>query len=368
MDDILGDRSRANLSGITCAIPYWQLEVYDDGRIGHCCPTWLSTPIGNIKETSLYQAIYSQNSEKIRASIESGEFSYCSKTLCPFLSKYVVSKEISFPILSKNSAAEGGYNKVLGRNEVHLMLNYDKSCNLKCPSCRSDSIMTTEKNISADQMLVHDAIKKNIKELLEMGNTVHLGITSTGDAFASPLFARLLRELEFNDRLFLAIYTNGVLMEEHRFTEPMYKMIKSFGISVDAASEEVYRSVRRGGNFKKLMENIRWLDKAIQLKKFPNFAHLTINFVVQKENFREMKEFAQFFTEYSSVNSIWFNLIADWGHLGRVKFEDLAVWRVDHPEHNDFLKVINDDYFFHNPRINMGSLSHYRNEGFLLSN
>src|SRR5690606_12426885 len=96
---------------------------------------------------------------------------------------------------------------------------------------------------------VHEAVFRNIEELRQAGFALTLNITGSGDAFASPLYSRLLRELSYDPRLKLELQTNGVLMEESKFTPAMFQMLRFLAVSVDAASKPVYDQVRRGGNF-----------------------------------------------------------------------------------------------------------------------
>ena len=88
------------------------------------------------------------------------------------------------------------------------------------------------------------------------------------------------------------------------------------------------------------------------------FRSYKINFIVERENFREIPSFAKWILEYPSVNEVWFNLIADWGHLPAEEFKKRAVWMGEHPDHQEFLSVIRDPAL-RTPRVNLGNLSAY---------
>jgi len=346
-----------SLQEVSCDFPYWRFEVMPEGKIHHCCPTWLPQNIGKITDFSILEAFEGDISKKIRESIELGEFKYCDKKLCPYLSQYVNLGEIRSPIHKKKDLSKKDYS-LEHTKRILIMLNYDPSCNLRCPSCRNETRLFTEENASDELKAIHLAVMKNIRELREKDFFLHLNITGSGDAFASPLYFRLLRELEYSPRMLLEIQTNGTLMEENRFTDAMYRMIHFLTVSVDAASQPVYELVRRGGNFDRLVKNLDWMDKTILGGRFEHKIYYKINFIVQKDNFREMVNFAKWILSYSSVSEIWFNLIADWGHLPKNDFDSRAIWQKEHPDHEEFLELVKNP-ILRNPRINLGNLTTY---------
>ncbi len=81
------------------------------------------------------------------------------------------------------------------------------------------------------------------------------------------------------------------------------------------------------------------MDKA-QENKLKKLEGVAFVFVVQRDNFREMPLFVEWISSLKSKNTIWFNLIADWGHLTSEKFNHKAVWKKEHPDHLEFLEVL----------------------------
>jgi MoaA/NifB/PqqE/SkfB family radical SAM enzyme len=329
------------------------------GEIHHCCPTWLPHNLGDITKISLLEAFHGPLSTDIRRSIEMGEFKYCDKKLCPYLSQYLNLGEIRSPIHDKETEVSviDHYSMEKSRR-VLVMLNYDMSCNLRCPSCRNEAIIFTEENMPPRLRAINEAVLRNIRELKEAGYWLHLNITGSGDAFASPLYYKMLSEMEFDPKVKLEIQTNGVLMDASRFTEPMFKMIRFLTVSVDAATKGTYEKVRRGGSFERLLKNLDWVDGALLSGQFHQRVFYKVNFIVQKDNFHEIVDFARWILKYRSVTEIWFNLIADWGHLSKDEFSERAIWMKDHPLHAEFLRVVRDPVL-RDPRINLGNLSTY---------
>jgi len=331
----------------------------EGGSIFHCCPTWLPHPVANITEVSILEAYAGSLSSDVRREVQSGSFQYCEAKLCPYLSRYVNLGELRAPIHPRAEVARvNREHSVLQRKRLMVMLNYDPSCNLRCGSCRNETILFREEDAPPRLREVHEAVTRNLRELRNAGYEMILNVTGSGDAFASPLYSRLLRELEYDPRLRLELQTNGVLMEEARFTEPMYRMLEFLAVSVDAATQPTYERVRRGGNFARLRRNLDWIDDALRAKRFGRDVYYKINFIVQRDNFREMPEFARWMLGYESVSEVWFNLIADWGHLPKEEFARKAIWMPEHPEHGEFRQVMKDP-ILRSPRVHLGNVSAY---------
>jgi MoaA/NifB/PqqE/SkfB family radical SAM enzyme len=75
------------------------------------------------------------------------------------------------------------------------------------------------------------------------------------------------------------LQTNGVMMTPSRL-EPLRPMLNFLNISVDAATEETYRRVRRGGNFQAVRENVRKLDDGIRQGLYPCVQGWQVNLIV----------------------------------------------------------------------------------------
>ena len=54
---------------------------------------------------------------------------------------------------------------------------------------------------------------------------------------------------------------------------------------------------------------------------------------------------------------IAFSLILDWSVMPAATYEDKCVWKITHPEHEDFLKVLQDPIFLEDG-INLGNMKY----------
>jgi molybdenum cofactor biosynthesis enzyme MoaA len=147
-------------------------------------------------------------------------------------------------------------------------------------------------------------------------------------------------------------------MNEERLLPVIRELTDFINISVDAATESTYNKVRKGGAFKKLMNNVRDFDERVIRGEFARIRGWQLNFIVQEDNFREIVPFAEWALSHKTATNIWFNLIADWGHLSKQAFEKKAVWMKDHPCHGEFLEILKSPVL-KDPKIQLGNMTSY---------
>ena len=95
-------------------------------------------------------------------------------------------------------------------------------------------------------------------------NAKHITVTASGDPFASPTYRKLLQSLTEDkapELQSITIITNGILLKKywHTMTDFVKRKVHCVSVSIDAASPEVYAINRRGGNWSKLLENLKFL-------------------------------------------------------------------------------------------------------------
>ncbi len=317
---------------VLCAVPFRHLHIYEDGYASFCCYSWQPHFIGNIKQNSIAEILQTAKAQKIRESVSFGDFKYCREDLCPALVTLKQQKSVLEPLRS---------DKINTKNKkMTLYLNYDKSCNLTCSSCRNELIYYKQKNIPASLGATHEAVLRNIKILLSDGYDLGLNITGSGDAFASELYSNLMNELAGEENIHFNLQTNGILMNEQNISPELQKKIRWINVSVDATTADTYAKVRRGGRWSVLLNNLQWMNEEIVRGSLEHLNGWQWNFIVQEENYHEIPEFLDWALAFSSKPRIWFNLIDDWGHLPSKEFQRKAIWRSHHPQHQNFLEVL----------------------------
>jgi sulfatase maturation enzyme AslB (radical SAM superfamily) len=337
-----------------CTKPFESVEVHLSGDVFVCCPSWLKKPIGNIHQNRVKDVWNSETAQDIRSSILNGSYKYCDRNECPFLHTGV-------PALSDLSAQKLASIKETKQVELDytpldVMLTYDPSCNLSCPSCRNTKISFPQdsedyrKSKKITENIYEDFIKDSKDSFLR------LNVTGSGDPFASLVFRQFLEDLDGTKLpgLRLDLQTNGLLLTPLMW-DRMHKLhgnIDNLFVSIDAATEATYVNVRRGGQWDVIVKNMRFLG---ELKKQKKIKHLMARFVVQKANYKEMPAFAKLFHELGCT-SIYFSRMTDWSTWSTYEFNKQLIFLPSHPEYDAFVEVLAHAEL-HKHYVNLGNLS-----------
>ena len=345
------------MKGHFCSKPFKNAEFHLNGEVFVCCPNWLNRSIGNISNTEIDDVWNSQKAIDIRTSILDGSYRYCNHLICP----HIQSKNFPVPSEFKSS-----FEKIIDKKQVvleslpsEIMLTYDLSCNLSCPSCRVEKISHSSDSLEYKQSMAFT--EKIYKKFIEnLGNNhLTLNITGSGDPFASLVFRKFIESLDGKKypNLKIEFQTNGLLL-----TPMMWERLNNVRnnitrllVSIDAATEETYLNVRRGGNWQLILENMKFL--AQERKKY-NIELLQANFVVQKNNYLEMEAFAKLFIGIGCT-SVYFSLMNDWGTWSKEEFNKQLVWNENHSEFDSFITALQGNIFSHH-KVYLGNLTAYR--------
>jgi MoaA/NifB/PqqE/SkfB family radical SAM enzyme len=323
-----------------CSKPFQWLEVTGwtppKGDVYLCCPAWLDTPIGNLQKQSVEEVWNGDAAQAIRESIHDGSFSYCSKTRCPYL------KSRSGPVQTAASVSDPNLRKAIDERLVVLPWGpqeinsaFDKSCNLSCPSCR------TERIIEIDQADPIRVIRTKL-EREALPEARYLYITGSGDAFGSPFFNEWLRTMQFDKTPKLEhihLHTNAQLWTPRMWSQIpdiVRERIRSAEISIDAATSETYAVNRRGGSFERLLENLAFVRT---LRRDGPLKRLTVSMVVQENNFREMPDFVRLGQRFAA-DCVYFSQLVNWGTFSDKEYRDRAVHFSAHPRHGELLELL----------------------------
>lgn len=329
-----------------CQIPFTYLSTGWKGSAHVCsCPAWVPYPVGNVLTAESADAVWNSDAAvEIRRSILDGDFSYCSRTLCSFIAAQKLPRkdEIEDPVIR---GYIDGHMTRLAEPPAVVELNYDATCNLACPSCRTE-IMTA----AADEQDAYEkATDRVILPLLKGARGGY--VSGGGEVFASKHFRSVLSRLNRREypRLRLHLITNGLLLTPQRWSAfpNLAEMISVLSVSIDASRAETYEKLRRPGKWSTLMTNLEFIAG---LRKAGIIRRLWINFVVQKENYREMLDFVAL-GDRLGVDQVWFQRVVNYGAYDEATFEDIDVTSTQHPEHPELLEILRQP-LLSGPRIN----------------
>jgi MoaA/NifB/PqqE/SkfB family radical SAM enzyme len=333
-----------DLKNYICSVPFNSLEIHNNVCFV-CCPSWLPNKV-ELNEIPLKDVYNSEPIIDIRNSILDGSFKYCSKELCPYLSKLINYGTTSGPLSLKKPNIN--FKEIVENNTPNnIIMNFDRTCNYKCPSCRVDLIVEDSNGIKR--------IEKTIEEIdiYFAANVKTIYITGSGDPFVSVGFRNYLRN--FNPEKYpklqsIHFHTNASMWTKEMWDSMsnVHKFVTTCEISIDAGTQDTYENkTRLGGKWNTLIDNLKFISTIETLQS------IKTSFVVQDTNYMEMETFYNLmYSIFGDKVNVFFGKITNWGTFSEGEFKLKQVCDINHPEHKLFKKEFNklwkNQNLFHN--------------------
>lgn len=335
-----------------CEKPFVELHVLEK-TTHQCCANWLPTSAGDLSTGHWQEVWNSQAAQAVRASIHDGSYRHCNKTACPAIQAGTLPTRAEamarWPSLAA-LIAERETEMPHGPAEVNLA--YDVTCNLSCPSCRTEKLAAD----AATRERYAEMQERAILPMLREARSVF--ITGSGDPFASKNFRQLMERLTPDDypELRFRIMTNAMLFtprEWERFPA-LHARVQSLQISIDGASKHTHELLRRGARWEVMEQNLRF---AADLRAQGMVEALYLSFTVQVDNFHEMGAAAEL-ADSLGVTGLYFGKMTNWGTFSPEEYAQKAVFVPTHPQYRAFLAAMADPRL-RSPRVILGNLIDY---------
>lgn len=322
----------SRVRGRFCPSPFEYAQVAPDGKVFACCPAMLGAPIGDLRFMDIRQAWNSETAVRIRESILDGSFRYCDGARCGFIKDGILARSDQLRDVEHQRIVREGVTR-FPEGPKTVNMSYDRTCNLGCPSCRSERIALKGAAFRAAERIQQNLLGEHLASVRR------LIITGSGDPFASRLFLGFLRGFDpaSQPRLRIQISTNGVLLTPEMWASICHEAIDMIDVSIDAATPQTY-ALNRGGDFARLVENLHFMGKLLRGGKVQRF---WIHFVVQANNYHEMTAFVAL-GRSAGASKICFKELQDWGTYPEGDYARRAVHLPAHPEHAEFLQVLKE--------------------------
>ena len=318
-----------------CRQPWAFTEIHGNGFVYNCCPGWVKKPLGNILEKSWDDIWNGEVAKEYRQNMIDSTFENCIKSNCSQL----LSKDLDpdLPVFEKDDLGVlwRGFKKEASSGPLVVAFNYDRSCNLSCPTCRNEMIMDSPnspnwKNIEKIHKIVTEEVIKDAYRLY---------ITGTGDPFQSPFFRKFLQE--FDTKKYPSVGHIHLHTNANSFTPSMWSsmkgvhpFVKSLEISIDAATEETYKITRRGGDWNTLMKNFKFINTIDTIET------IIFSFVVQNDNYKEILKLHELKEKFKNKKvKIQYYKVLNWGNQSDDEYDERAVWKESHPNYFEFKKI-----------------------------
>jgi pyruvate-formate lyase-activating enzyme len=341
------------LKKYVCKNPFMHLDAQNDmfgsGTAGEfvCCPSWCPTNIEKKNGTGWY----SETAQDIRKSMLDGTYRHCDDEICPELNYLLKNREL--PLFGSPFVSKEEFTKKYKIESEKDLLNFDKgpeevifswdrSCNFRCPSCRSSLVANDDINSPEYQrkLEILERIENNLAKDIK-----RIVITGSGDPFYSRLYREFL--INFDKTKYpklkdIQLVTNGKMLTEDMWNSlKAAPYVKRIEISIDAGTKNTYENVTRlGGDWDQLISNLKFISTLGTVKYF------ILSMVVSKLNYTEM------FIFYNTIIKIFNKSKAHfiinfrrhvWWHTGlysKQEVQNLGVFKKDHPENSLFIEEL----------------------------
>lgn len=195
------------LKGKFCPMPFKKIVIGEGGNVYLCCPEYLPIVVGNAYSQTFKEIWNSPIAVEVRRSIVDGDFKYCLN-VCPSIRKNTLPekkelKDLRYISIIKSNKFDIPYGP------THLSLLHDRSCNLFCPSCRTERYRATGKEEERLAKVLDNFIRPILDslEILEFAG---------GEFLASKHLLEIIASIDRSKQpdLRLEVFTNGTLFNE----------------------------------------------------------------------------------------------------------------------------------------------------------
>lgn len=332
------DTCNFDKSKYICNMPFVNAEIKSNGDVYICCPEWNPMVIGNLLENDLKTIWTGEKANAIRESMWDKSFRYCNHRTCPAMlaghGPYIKDRET--------------FKDPQSNYPVRMSFSIDNTCNLECPSCRIQKILSTSYIFKESALKVMKNVFDTIFEVPH-DNEVSLTMDGYGEIFHSAIYRELFENTpQFRDfdrwpNIKFVLCTNGTMMTPKIQNKYHYILERAsdFRFSIDAGNEKTYNIVRRGGDWNMLWDNINLVYEN-KISKMRNGCW-SFNLILQKDNYESLPELIEIANSYENKPEIYITNILFWGPeiMTIDKFNEMAVWQKNHPEHEKMKQVLN---------------------------
>jgi len=195
------------------------------------------------------------------------------------------------------------------KNVIHnppsiLNMGIISRCNLSCKMCPKHSSFS-KKDINKpvmDEILV----EKIIDQLRDFSPKLkQIEFQDYGEPFLyKDIFLIANRIANILPDCIIHMNTNGNLLNEELIDKIINSKIHSIAFSLDAGKESTYKKIRIGGDFSKVISNIKLLVSRREFYKFKK-PYIVTNFVIMRSNLHELSDYINL-SESLNVDGIGF--------------------------------------------------------------
>lgn len=326
-------------STIRCRVPWETMGVNTNGSVFICeSPSWVPKFVGSLLEVdNIYDVLNSEMAQQIRQEIVEQRYYYCNHKI----SRVLATKHNVINVVATDTEPlpyEPSSKTQVTTIPKNLIFDFDYTCNFRCPSCRVELVNNNKHHVIRP---INDRISAKIKTLVIDNVTTPVEIRwAGGEPFISEVYVDLMDYCVTSGKpIKHIIQTNGsYLIAKAGLLEHLLPHIKELRISFDAATADTYSKIRVGGVWENLLKNVQHVQE--QIKRLGTPTTVSVDFVVQKENYREIPLLRKLCNDMG-IDKIQYQRMWNWGTWPIEEFNDKNIYNPEHKDYNQLVTAFN---------------------------
>lgn len=320
----------------TCRIPWETLGINANGNVFICLsPSWVPKFVGNVLDSgSVYDALNSEIAQSIRWEILNRRYLYCNANLSSFLTRDRTHVNPTGDTAPLELPADRT-SLLVSSIPKNIILDFDYTCNFKCPSCRTEVINNNKHHLIRP---INDRIADKVKKIIDEVTSPTTIRWAGGEPFISEVYVSLMEyAIASGQPIKHVMQTNGsYLIKRRDLLTQILPHIEELRISFDAATADTYHKIRANGNWDTLIENTKFVIGLI--KELALTTRVSVDFVVQKDNYQEIPQLKALCSDLG-VDHIYYQRMWNWDTWPEEEFLNRDVHSMQHPDYPKLIKI-----------------------------
>ncbi|TNF24532.1 MAG: radical SAM protein [Deltaproteobacteria bacterium] len=263
-----------------CLVPFTNIILEPNGDVGVCRQKGTEFTVGNLRENTLEEVWNGETIRKWRREFLDNKVSNCSSEI-----KY---KKCNLCPQNNQLLDYVEYSEVQSNLPIKLTANFNGFCNLRCQMC---DVWEMPNGFYTEENFWSFARKDLFPGLHEIDML-------SGEPFLQNDTWKLIDEVSsINPDCKWTITTNAHYQLSEKMKNELNKIsFKNLIISMDSLDDETYAKIRKRGQLKTVRETLNDF-LSYQKERMENglsSLSIKVNFLIQKDNWREIKNMIQF--------------------------------------------------------------------------
>jgi len=246
-----------------------------------------------------------------------------------FLKYVLFTKKRLLNLVLINISKKLKLTRVLGYPPT-IMIEPTNICNLKCPLCPTGAGLITRKK----GYMTLPNFKKIVDEMADY--LIHIRLWNWGEPLLNQDVFDMISYAK-QKKIFVNLSTNSYLLNKENSKKFVESGLDELIISLDGASAETYQLYRKGGDFKKITDSLKFLieERKRLNKKLP---FIKLQFIIMKHNEHEINKIKELAKELN-IDELCFKTVGVMDYFSK---EDIRKYLPEKEEYSRYTKKGNE--------------------------